>query len=247
MAHNKLINPYELLGVSIDSDMKEIRKSYYELSLICHPDKGGSKEDFDTVHSAYLYVYNQMKGRIENPTKSYLELENSFAEFCKKQKEKLPTFHQIFVDNSDEIIKFNKAFENEKYKSIIHEDQVLDSSSDTYVDVFKDGYGSVMETDKRQNTNEIDDSKTNTTFCTKLQEYKEPVSFNNTTYGTYHRFDTNKISDFTQNTKELKMTDYSIAYTNYDESNDISIHNTTHDEMIDIRNKLDRSLSRGRR
>jgi curved DNA-binding protein CbpA len=40
------LNPYELLGVTVDSDISTLTKNYYKLALLCHPDKGGNQEDF---------------------------------------------------------------------------------------------------------------------------------------------------------------------------------------------------------
>ena len=55
-----LINPYDLLGVKINSTLSEIKKAYYNLALLCHPDKGGCKKDMDTIHQAYKYVIEQV-------------------------------------------------------------------------------------------------------------------------------------------------------------------------------------------
>ena len=55
------INPFNLLGVTINSSHKEVRRAYYKLSLICHPDKGGSKDDMIMLHNAYNYVMEQIE------------------------------------------------------------------------------------------------------------------------------------------------------------------------------------------
>ena len=49
ISEKSLINPYELLGVNINSCLKEVRKSYYNFAKICHPDKGGDKKDMYIV------------------------------------------------------------------------------------------------------------------------------------------------------------------------------------------------------
>ena len=56
-----LINPYQLLGVTINSSLKELKKAYYNMSLLCHPDKGGSNKDMIVVHTAYLYIKTQLE------------------------------------------------------------------------------------------------------------------------------------------------------------------------------------------
>ena len=51
------INPYQLLGINPNMpDLRQLRKSYYQLALLCHPDKGGNKESMDIVHKSYLYI-----------------------------------------------------------------------------------------------------------------------------------------------------------------------------------------------
>ena len=40
-----LLNPYNLCtGVTVNSSLSELKKQYYNFSLMCHPDKGGCKE-----------------------------------------------------------------------------------------------------------------------------------------------------------------------------------------------------------
>jgi hypothetical protein len=55
-ATSSYIDPYSLLGVGIDSQIDEVRRAYYDLSLVCHPDKGGSVEDMVCVQAAYQFV-----------------------------------------------------------------------------------------------------------------------------------------------------------------------------------------------
>jgi len=50
------LDPYDLLGVSPYAAAPEVRRAYYELALLVHPDKGGSAADMTTVHAAYEYV-----------------------------------------------------------------------------------------------------------------------------------------------------------------------------------------------
>ena len=83
-----LINPYNLLGVKTDSNISQLKKNYYHLSLLTHPDKGGSAEDFQTVHLAYQYIKEQLECVKDV---SYEELEQEFADFCEAQEKILKT------------------------------------------------------------------------------------------------------------------------------------------------------------
>ena len=63
-----LINPYDFLGVTINSSIKELKKKYFELALICHPDKGGNSNDMDILNKAYLYILEQINNCNNNIT-----------------------------------------------------------------------------------------------------------------------------------------------------------------------------------
>ena len=106
---NKLIDPYGLLGVDSRASLSELKKNYYNLALICHPDKGGNDKDMNVVSLAYNYI----KEHLENVKETtYEKLEDEFAEFCKGQERlKPPTFGQIYEETNDWINEFNKKFE----------------------------------------------------------------------------------------------------------------------------------------
>lgn len=44
---------YQLLGVTQSATQKEIKKAYRKAAIKHHPDKGGSKENFQRIHEAY--------------------------------------------------------------------------------------------------------------------------------------------------------------------------------------------------
>jgi hypothetical protein len=58
-----MLNPFELLGVSENSTMNELKTAYYRLALICHPDKGGEPEAMKTLVAAYRWVLSQLEHR----------------------------------------------------------------------------------------------------------------------------------------------------------------------------------------
>ena len=102
------VNPYSLFGLSSKSTLTELRKSYYELSLFCHPDKGGSSTEMDVVHKAYLYIKEQLDNcKVE---KSYEMLEDEFENFCKQQTQKPPCFREIYDNYNDFAREFNRQF-----------------------------------------------------------------------------------------------------------------------------------------
>ena len=56
-----MINPYEMLGLTSESTINELTKSYYSMSLLCHPDKGGNTDDMIVIHNAYKYIKKQLE------------------------------------------------------------------------------------------------------------------------------------------------------------------------------------------
>jgi len=237
-----LINPYRLLGVSFNSTVPELKKAYYQLALLCHPDRGGNSEDMKVVHKAYKYIKEQMlnanyplesygtymshrslKGAptesSENLTKgqislrvrkdiiTYEDLEEEFQKFCKEQEIKPPPFPAIFEETNDFVRKFNEEFESNE--NIIN----------NKYNPFKKGYDSLMEqtnieeTDYQKLSNPSDPSECTiqNKFTNQVIIYEEPQSLPNT-YGSFLRYDTENIDDFTENNGKISMTDYLKAY-----------------------------------
>ena len=83
-----LKNLYVVLGVSEDATSSEIKKSYRSLSLVHHPDKGGSIEKFQELNDAYESLsdpktraaYDEMLKAIR------LQLENGYSELLKQRR-----------------------------------------------------------------------------------------------------------------------------------------------------------------
>ena len=59
--NKSLINPFELLGIDEQSTLKDARKSYYNLAMICHPDQGGDEKNMKILANAYKFVELQLK------------------------------------------------------------------------------------------------------------------------------------------------------------------------------------------
>ena len=132
-----LINPYTLLGVNTNSSIDELKKSYRELALLCHPDKGGNANDMCVIHNAYKYVKEQLMST--NNNKTYEDLENDFKTFCKNQENTPPSYYTIHKEFNDE---FNKKFV-EMMES--REDDNFNNFNNNKNNPFELGYGHLMD------------------------------------------------------------------------------------------------------
>jgi curved DNA-binding protein CbpA len=211
MSENKysLINPYDLLGFDSKQpniSMIELKKQYFMLSLICHPDKGGNSEDMIILKNSYQYIKEQIEGKDEK-SRDFKIVEEEFKEFMKTQSDKAPSFSSIYEEAHLWLQDFNKEFE--KNKTILN---------DIEHDYNNDGYGNLMDNTNNMDLNiDRDDEikiKPTIEFKSELIAYTEPLSFNhNSSNG--HDINRQKITDYT-----IGMgSDYKKAYTIYD--NDI--------------------------
>jgi len=89
------------------STCQEVKKRYYALACLCHPDRGGTTEQMQAVHNAFEYVMRQVA---LNKEIKYEQLEADFEEFCAAQTAKPPTFYDIH-NNTFELDKFHASFE----------------------------------------------------------------------------------------------------------------------------------------
>lgn len=102
-----VLHPYELLGVSVNATVQEVRKRYYTLACLCHPDRGGTNDQMRVLHNAYQYVVQQVA---LNRTVTFEEMGRDFEEFCAAQQAEVPPFYDIHAEAFN-LPKFNEVFE----------------------------------------------------------------------------------------------------------------------------------------
>lgn len=77
---NSFCDPYSVFGATLETSLVELRQRYFQLSLLCHPDKGGCAEDMIALKGAYDIVRAGQENR-----------DLSSARMCNQ----LPTFADI--------------------------------------------------------------------------------------------------------------------------------------------------------
>jgi curved DNA-binding protein CbpA len=160
------INPFELLGVTVNSTISELKKSYYSLSLLCHPDKGGNADDMNTLAMSYKYLCDQLEHKTE---KTYEEIEAEFEAFCAEQQETPPPdFAEIY---GDAVEGFNREFDAAATATA-----TATATANPFGREY--GYGELMETSERNDADDGDGDATavlKNTFSQEIQIYKEPA------------------------------------------------------------------------
>lgn len=58
-----MIKYYQILGISSNSSIEDIKKAYRSLALKFHPDRGGSEEKMKELNEAYEYLINNQEKR----------------------------------------------------------------------------------------------------------------------------------------------------------------------------------------
>lgn len=202
--NKSLINPFELLGIDEQSTLKDARKSYYNLAMICHPDQGGDEKNMKILANAYKFVELQLKS-VNNVNQNIGEdLEKEFEKFNISVKAEILPMRDLFDLAHDD---FNKKF-NEKFQE--KEEEKYEFAELVAGDPFSAGYGSLMDTDiKKEEEKEI--PTTRQRFSSEIIIYNDPQLLPNT-YGNNLRYDITDIKDFTENQGNLKMNDYHIAH-----------------------------------
>ena len=238
------INPYSLLGFEGNPNnikINDVKKNYYKLALLCHPDKGGSQEDMNVLHNSYLYVKEQIELKNDN-LKEFEEVEEAFFNFMKEQVEKPPPFSKVYEEAHLWLEDFNKKF------------MELDREKNEFNDYnpygINEGYGELMEkseiadllngnTNTNTNTNTINtNTNTNTNTINTNKNKKEdtlkiltkdinkPISnhftdeiilyTSPTSYNIGGNFGASikgeKVNDFSTKTGDISLCDYKKAY-----------------------------------
>lgn len=116
---NIKLNYYAILGVEKDSSSKQIKKKYYDLSKIHHPDKGGDPVNFDIICEAYKVLISENRAKYD--------LKSEYG----------ANFDESTLLNDFAYSDYNKGFSKEAY------DKAAEVSLNVMIEVDDDFDGSV--------------------------------------------------------------------------------------------------------
>jgi len=205
------LDPYKILGIPKQFDEALLKKAYLKKAMKAHPDRGGSKDEFQKVSIAYTVLRKKLKEQSE--IHHHHELRDNSKSYIGTQQ------------GGGENISFDKDnFDSEVFNKIYEENRVEES--------FDSGYGSWM-----QKTESIESSQTkmfqgnfnkdmfNHEFekykqqqqqkhgsdVVQYQEPQERMSMSN--QDSLVTLGQGKVSNFSGETGNLGFTDYKAAFT----------------------------------
>lgn len=222
---SSFINPYELLGLTVNSTKEEAKRKYYELSLLVHPDKGGNADDMVSLQSAYKFVLKELEN-VDNSI-TVEKLEEEFKEFCSTQEKKVPEFQDIYADAFD-LPKFNEYFNAANKISTPHEAIIFAS--------LQGGYGDLMDKSESIDPQKYSDKETTSVKnqFDAITVYEHSVLEQCKANNAYSLTGTKVGNDFNYGTvvNGLYMADYKEAFTS---ANIDSITASNKDPNIKVR------------
>ena len=236
---NKLFDPFEFSGFDSKNPnnitIKDLKKSYYTLALICHPDKGGNPEDMLILQNSYLYIKEQIELKDTN-SKDYDITCQDFQKFMKEQSQDPPPFSKVYEDTQEWLREFNSLFNESKTNNI--------ELNDT--DLLNPGYGEFMEptADYKSNINnytrikDVDKEFENI----KLTRQNEVIDYKNLKENTENTENTKNQENIKDDDINVKIkNEFKTEIVQYVEPREANFNNTVLNlNVLDVSgNKLD--------
>ena len=206
------INPYKELNIGQNYDETSLKKAFLKRAMITHPDRGGSKEDFQVTTVSYKALMLKLKN--EEESHEHNELRDNSIQFMDHQ-----------MNDNQRNTKYNdlsKNFNSNVFNQIYEETKVKD--------VYDDCYEKWMSKNEVSETIQSNPSLTKENFnnefsklkqkqykkkgkkITKYQKPTEDISYKNKS--SIMILGQGKVSDFSGESGGLSYRDYKDAYTN---------------------------------
>lgn len=207
------INPYELFKINEESSIKDLKKSYYDLCLIAHPDKGGNLKDMQVIQNAYIFLKKQIVNHTKEEIIELMKNANyDFKDYYTQFKiEKVPSlldithgeylesFNKLF-DIQSNYITYNKLGYNTEISKINNTNNKSIVQNIEYDDVLKNELGeeylnninNINSEENKKNKNEDDVNKIYNNISNNYEKKESEMSIviaSNTSYGNYYNFD----------------------------------------------------------
>ena len=205
------INPYKILGIPKQYNEQMLKKAYLKVAMKTHPDRGGSKDEFQKVSIAYTLLKNKLKeqGEIHH----HNELRDNAKSYMGKQTNQGQNIN-FDKDNFDSEI-FNKIYEENRmegafddgYGSWMQETESIASSQGKLFqgNFNKDLFNHEFEKYKQEQKQKLG---------SQIVQYDEPqVRLSMSNQDSLVTLGQGKVSNFSGESGNLGFTDYKAAFT----------------------------------
>ena len=234
--HNKYLNelgqfakdqdPYTMLNVTRETELRDITRAYRKMAKAAHPDKGGDTESFNNLTKAYLFILEKHKSRNENANHNYQDLKQNFQNYRETHSNEASENN---YSKDEAPLGMGEAFNQNVFNKIYEENKLCENHDEGYSDWINNNkvHDTEIEPVFSQkfnlnvfNTvfNELKDKEMAAEITEDLTIYQEPSpAFQGTAIG-FTEIGDDKISDFGKanpldSGKHLDYTDYRKAMT----------------------------------
>ena len=201
------LDPYKILGIPKQFDETMLKKAYLKKAMKVHPDRGGSKDEFQKVSIAYTVLKKKLKERGE--THTHTELRSNARSFLESQ----PT-HQISTGDNFDVKVFNKIYDENRiddaYDSGYGDWMQQTASEGTQPKMFQGEFNKDMFNHEFEKYKQEQQQK----MGGQMVQYQEPESrLSMKNQDSLVTLGQGKVSNFSGETNGLGFTDYKAAFT----------------------------------
>jgi len=201
------LDPYKILGISKQFNETQLKKAYLKKAMKYHPDRGGSKDEFQKISIAYTVLKKKLKEQGE------IHHHNELRDNAKSYMNSQPAQHISAGDNFDVKV-FNKIYDENRiddafdrgYGSWMQETSTDTSQEKMFQGQFnKDMFNHEFEKYKQEKRKQMG---------SQIVQYEEPetrISMKN--QDSLVTLGQGKITNFSGEANGLGFTDYKAAFT----------------------------------
>ena len=203
------LDPYKILGISKKYTENELKKAYLKKAMKSHPDRGGSKAEFQKISIAYTVLKKKLKERGE--IHSHSELKQNASSFMETQQ----IAQNINMKDNFDADLFNKIYEENKiedaydhgYGSWMQESSSVSGASQKLFqgNFNKDLFNHEFEKYKQEQKKKMG---------SQVVQYQEPVErLSMKNQDSLATLGQGRVSNFSGEVGNLGFTDYKAAFT----------------------------------
>ena len=226
------INPYEILGVTKNFTIEELKDKYKRVAKRVHPDRGGSQQLFNLVTLAYKKLVEEYK--LKKINKQFNELKTDFSNYSDSQNNtqmRNSEFSKKQYQSNDFRDVFNKVYDNHKVHS------AYDNGYGDFM-IKSDGRREDINISKKINNmkqfNSTFDSEPLNNYNKRMIVYKEPEALPSSSKTLkYTELGVGKVKDYSSSTNNLDCTDYKAAHSMNRLADPRMMNNRRHFNSID--------------